>query len=69
MLIFRRLCCCINKELWPSGAASCLKSKYDRCGSRREFDDALQQFSHQLAKNIALDAVEGKMFGDAVEQE
>jgi hypothetical protein len=36
-------CCCINKELGPSGAAGCLKSNYDRCGSKGNFDDALRQ--------------------------
>ena len=28
-----QLCCCINKELGPSGAADCLKRASDRCGS------------------------------------
>jgi hypothetical protein len=34
MLILSVPCCCINKELGPSGAAGYLKSNYDRCGSK-----------------------------------
>lgn len=45
----------------------CLKSKYDRCGPRRECEDELRQYCSEFAEDIALHAVGVKMFRDAVE--